>query len=152
MRDWLHVEDHCRAIDAVLHRGLAGETYNVGGGQELANLVVVEAICGHLQAAFARSPELHSRFPDAPVGDGFITLKTLVDDRPGHDRRYAIDAAKIESELGFSPAHGFEAGLADTVAWYMDNAPWWRAVLERAGQGSGAAVRHRFAKQEGEMP
>jgi dTDP-glucose 4,6-dehydratase len=95
---------------------------------------------------------LQQRFPNTPVRQGFSSLRTHVADRPGHDRRYAIDASKIASELGFAPAHGFEAGLADTVDWYLDNAPWWCAVLERGGQSIGAAVRHRIAKQEGEMP
>ena len=131
VRDWLHVEDHCRAIDAVLARGQPGETYNVGGGQEFTNLEVVDAICAQLQAAFDGSPGLSDRFPDAPAARGFAALKAFVADRPGHDRRYAIDASKIASRLGLAPLHRFESGLADTVTWYLDKASWWRAALDR---------------------
>ncbi len=134
VRDWLHVDDHCRAIEAVLARGTPGKTYNVGAGQELTNLEVVEAICKELECAFDKRPQLRERYPDAPVGKGFSALKTHVADRPGHDRRYAIDGTKIASELGFSPRHRFETGLAETIAWYVDNMPWWRAALSRAAR------------------
>ena len=130
VRDWLHVEDHVRGIGLALERGRAGQTYNVGGGAEMANLAVVDAICAAVDAAFAAG--LADRFPEAPAARGrpTSTLKTHVADRPGHDRRYAIDWTKIGSELGYSPARTFEAGIRETVAWYLANEVWWRAVMD----------------------
>ncbi|MCC2658032.1 MAG: dTDP-glucose 4,6-dehydratase [Panacagrimonas sp.] len=115
VRDWLYVEDHARALRAVLERGKAGETYNVGGKAERRNLDVVQRLCEILDARRpAHAP--HAR------------LITFVKDRPGHDRRYAIDSSKIERELGWSPGESFESGLARTVDWYLDNPEWVRAV------------------------
>lgn len=108
VRDWIHVRDHCRAIDAVLHRGRAGEVYNVGAGEERTNLEMVKAILGLLG-----KPE---------------SLIRHVTDRPGHDRRYAIDSAKIRRELGWRPEVGFREGLAATVEWYVEHRPWWEKV------------------------
>jgi dTDP-glucose 4,6-dehydratase len=119
VRDWLYVEDHARALTLVAERGAVGATYNIGGRNERTNLYVVEAIC-RLLDELAPSP----RGPRK-------RLITFVTDRPGHDRRYAIDPAKIERELGWQPAHDFERGLAATVRWYLDNRPWWQAILER---------------------
>ena len=137
VRDWLHVTDHCRAIELVLARGRVGETYNVGGGEELANLRVVEAICAGVDAAFEADPALADRFPDAPAaqGVGSDSLKRYVADRPGHDRRYAIDDTRIRAELGYAPARGFREGLAETLAWYLGHAPWWRSILDRRDPG-----------------
>ncbi len=132
VRDWLHVEDHCRGIELVIERGRVGETYNVGGGAELPNLTVIDTLCAAVDAAFAADPGLAARFPDAPAAQGNPTasLKAWVTDRPGHDRRYAIDEAKIRSELGYVPARDFTTGFAATLAWYLANEAWWRGVLD----------------------
>jgi dTDP-glucose 4,6-dehydratase len=114
VRDWLHVRDHCAAIRAVLARGRPGETYNVGGDAEQANIDVVRTLCGLIAA---RRPELDCE-----------RLITFVTDRPGHDRRYAIDAAKIRDELGWRPAHTFESGIRATVDWYLANDAWLASV------------------------
>jgi dTDP-glucose 4,6-dehydratase len=132
IRDWLHVEDHCRGIEAVLARGRIGETYNIGGGAELPNIAVVDTLCNAVDAAFAADPGLARRFPDAPAARGTRTaiLRTTVTDRPGHDRRYAIDCEKARAELGYAPARDFATGFAETLAWYLANEPWWRAILD----------------------
>lgn len=130
VRDWLYVGDHVAAIRAVLERGRVGETYNVGGDAEMQNIEVVHAICALLDARRPRED-----------GQPRASLITYVADRPGHDRRYAIDASKLKSELGWAPAHDFEQGMADTVDWYLDNQDWVGRVLdgsyrlERIGQG-----------------
>jgi dTDP-glucose 4,6-dehydratase len=121
VRDWLFVEDHCAAIRAVLERGRVGETYNIGGNSERKNLDVVTAICDTLD-------ELR---PDAAIGPR-RNLITFVADRPGHDRRYAIDASKIARELHWRPAEQFESGLRKTVAWYLDNSAWIEDVRSGA--------------------
>jgi len=113
VRDWLFVEDHCSAIRAVLEQGRVGETYNVGGNSERKNIEVVTAICDLVD-------ELR---PDAALQPR-RKLLTYVTDRPGHDRRYAINAEKIKSELGWQPDEKFEGGLRKTVAWYLDHADW----------------------------
>ncbi|TWT34579.1 dTDP-glucose 4,6-dehydratase [Blastopirellula retiformator] len=120
VRDWLYVEDHCRAIRRVLAAGQTGEVYNIGGNCERTNLQIVEAICAALD-------RLRPDLPHRPCKD----LITYVKDRPGHDRRYAIDAGKMKSQLGWSPAESFETGLEKTIAWYLDNATW----LERIATG-----------------
>jgi dTDP-glucose 4,6-dehydratase len=127
VRDWLYVDDHCRAIDLVLGGGRVGETYNVGGGEELPNMTVIKTICSTVDALFAGDAGLATRFPDAPAAQGRSTdtLITYVTDRAGHDRRYAIDCRKLESELGYAPAYDFAGGLASTIRWYVDNAGWW---------------------------
>jgi dTDP-glucose 4,6-dehydratase len=132
VRDWLHVEDHCRGIEAVIQRGVAGETYNIGGGQELPNLMVIEEICKGVDAAFAADPALAQRYPDAPAAKGQPTasLKTFVEDRKGHDRRYAIDETKSREELGYAPSRDFAEGFAQTLAWYLANEGWWRPLMK----------------------
>lgn len=131
VRDWLHVQDHCAGISLVVDRGRSGETYNIGGGQELANLRVVDEICGAVDCAFAADPELKSRFPDAPAAHGRSSseLKTFVTDRLGHDRRYAIDESKVRRELGYAPGRSFSTGLSETITWFLGNESWWRPLL-----------------------
>jgi dTDP-glucose 4,6-dehydratase len=131
VRDWLHVSDHCRGIEQVLLKGTAGETYNIGGRAECENLTLVKSLCAIADAAFKAQPALKSRFPRAPAASGTPseTLINFVTDRPGHDRRYAIDCSKAERELGFAPQTRIEQGLADTFQWYLDQEPWWRALL-----------------------
>ena len=132
IRDWLYVEDHCRGIEAVLDRGVVGDTYNIGGGEELPNIEVIDRLCAVVDRMFDASPELTERFPDAPPAQGksSATLKSYVTDRAGHDRRYAIDEAKARQELGYSPSVDFEKGLARTLEWYLDNEAWWRPLLD----------------------
>ncbi len=144
VRDWLHVADHCRGIDAVLHRGRVGETYNIGGNAERTNIELVGSLCTLIDQAFADDPALSRRFPDAPAAAGRPTRELIefVTDRAGHDYRYAIDASRIERELGFTPGIGIEQGLAETVRWYLEHEPWWRAVLDgsyRQPAGGGTA-------------
>lgn len=132
VRDWLHVDDHCRGIELVLEKGQAGEVYNIGGGQELPNLKVIDAICAGVDRAFAEDPALAERFPMAPAGQGkpSAVLKTFVEDRLGHDRRYAIDETKARMELGYGASRTFDEGLAETLRWYLDNEDWWRRVQD----------------------
>ena len=127
VRDWLHVDDHAEALALVVTRGAVGESYNVGGRAERTNLQVVESICDLLD----------ERRPLAN-GDPRRSLITYVADRPGHDRRYAIDASKIERELGWRATRSFEDGLADTIDWYLANDWWWRPI--RDGNYSGARL------------
>ena len=133
VRDWLYVEDHCRAIVAVLERGRVGETYNVGGqsvqGREVTNREVVERLCALLD-------ELR---PDSAYKP-HARLMTSVADRPGHDRRYAIDATKIERELGWRPQESLESGLRKTVAWYLENPEWLEAVTSGRYRRGGVAM------------
>jgi dTDP-glucose 4,6-dehydratase len=132
VRDWLYVTDHCRAIERVLLDGRVGETYNVGGRNEWRNVDVVHLLCGLLDEAFMADRSLAVRFPASPAAQGRLTseLVTFVKDRPGHDRRYAVDTAKIERELGFTPQESFETGLRKTVAWYLEHEAWWRGVMD----------------------
>lgn len=127
VRDWLYVEDHCRGIEAALKNGKPGETYNIGGGEELPNMAVIDRICTEVDRAFAEIDGLASRYPDAPAAMGRMTseLKTFVKDRKGHDRRYAIDETKARAELGYVPQHDFEDGLRNTLHWYLNNENWW---------------------------
>jgi dTDP-glucose 4,6-dehydratase len=134
VRDWLYVEDHCRGIWAVLQGGRVGETYNIGGRCEMANLEVVRTLCALLDE---RAPRADGR--------GYAEQITFVADRPGHDRRYAIDCAKIERELGWVPRETFASGLARTVDWYLANRAWCDAITsgryarERLGRGGAGA-------------
>ncbi|MEY6431876.1 dTDP-glucose 4,6-dehydratase [Thioalkalicoccus limnaeus] len=131
IRDWLYVEDHCRAILRVLEAGRPGEVYNIGGDSERTNLEVVDTLCALLDDACPDSPHRpHAR------------LKQFVTDRPGHDRRYAIDASKIRTELGWRPRETFETGLRRTLAWYLDNTDWCDRVMSGRYRGErlGAAA------------
>lgn len=121
VRDWLYVEDHCSAIRRVLEAGRVGETYNVGGGSQRVNLDVVQTLCRQLDTFQPRSD-----------GKSYWEQVTFVKDRPGHDRRYAIDATKIERELGWKPAETFETGMEKTVRWYIENQAWVRNVTSGA--------------------
>ncbi|NRP53625.1 MULTISPECIES: dTDP-glucose 4,6-dehydratase [unclassified Marinobacterium] len=134
VRDWLFVEDHARALVLVATTANVGETYNIGGHNEKQNIEVVRTICGLLE-------ELHPEKPSGIIN--YKDLITFVEDRPGHDLRYAIDASKIERELGWKPLETFETGLRKTVIWYLENRDWWLHVLDgdyrldRIGEGKG---------------
>ena len=119
IRDWLFVEDHARALVEVITRGRVGETYNIGGHNETRNIDVVQALCNLLEELAPRKPERIARYRD---------LITFVEDRPGHDRRYAIDASKIQRELGWGPRETFQTGLHKTVKWYLANREWCARV------------------------
>ncbi len=133
VRDWLHVDDHCAGLLLVLRRGLPGETYNLGGDAERTNVEIVDRLCALLDEELpsAANPALAGR-----AMRQYADLKTFVADRPGHDRRYAIDASKIERELGWRPVYGFDSGLRHTVRWYLANRDWCARV-----QGSGERER-----------
>lgn len=133
IRDWLYVEDHVRALLTVLEKGEVGQTYNIGGHNEQQNIHVVQQICALLE-------ELA---PEKPKGLGhYADLITFVQDRPGHDQRYAIDAGKIERELGWTPQETFETGLRKTVQWYLENSDWWEHIL------NGQYQLHRLGQTE----
>lgn len=129
VRDWLFVEDHARALELIATKGVPGESYNVGGDAERTNLVVVETICDLLDQVKPRR------------AGSYRELISFVADRPGHDRRYAIDASKIRSELGWRPTESFESGLGRTVRWYLENDWWWRPIREGkyAGERLGSS-------------
>jgi dTDP-glucose 4,6-dehydratase len=131
-RDWLFVGDHCRAIDLIIQDGRPGQTYNIGGGNQWKNLDVVSLLCDLADEAFATDPGLREAFPRSPAAKGGSSrdLITSVADRPGHDRRYALDASKIERELGFCPQVSFDRGIRRTLDWYLANPEWWRAILD----------------------
>jgi len=123
VRDWLYVRDHCQALDTVIHKGKAGETYNIGGNNEVKNIDLVRMLCDLMD-------ELA---PDLPVRPA-QNLITFVRDRPGHDRRYAIDATKIRTELGWQPQETVEGGLRKTIQWYLDHRDWWQPLLSKEYQ------------------
>jgi dTDP-glucose 4,6-dehydratase len=129
VRDWLFVDDHAQALTLVLERGRVGETYNIGGDAERRNIDVVGTICDALDRL--------------RPGRAHRDLVTFVADRPGHDFRYAIDFGKLARELGWSPRHSFEQGLATTVSWYLDNRAWWEPLLD----AHAADVRRGLARQ-----
>jgi dTDP-glucose 4,6-dehydratase len=132
VRDWLYVEDHCRGIELVLERGRVGETYNLGGTNAWANIDVVKRLCHYLDEAFSRDCTLKERFPHAPAAQGksMNSLITFVQDRPGHDRRYAINSSHITAALGYAPRESFDTGLCKTLQWYLDHEGWWRNVMD----------------------
>jgi dTDP-glucose 4,6-dehydratase len=131
IRDWLYVEDHARALVKVFTEGEVGETYNIGGHNERKNIDVVKTICGILEELVSYNE--HARNTANPKG--FESLITYVADRPGHDVRYAIDASKIERELGWVPIETFESGIRKTVEWFLNNEVWWQRVLDGSYQG-----------------
>lgn len=132
IRDWLYVEDHARGIDLVIRKGDVGETYNIGGINEWANIDIVKLICQLMDQKFKDNPSLAAQFPEAKAAqDGDSTsLITYVKDRPGHDRRYAIDPKKANSVLGYEPQESFETGIRRTIEWYLNNESWWAAVMD----------------------
>ncbi|TIT48805.1 MAG: dTDP-glucose 4,6-dehydratase, partial [Mesorhizobium sp.] len=134
VRDWLFVEDHARALATVATQGAVGESYNIGGGSERTNLAVVEAICSILDSRRPRS-----------AGRRYRDLITFVADRPGHDRRYAIDASKIERDLGWTPRESFDSGLARTVDWYLQNEWWWGPIRREHYAGERLGEAHKGA-------
>jgi dTDP-glucose 4,6-dehydratase len=125
VRDWLFVDDHCSALRRVLERGRSGESYNVGGDCELPNLEVIDRLCAILELELPAAE--NSALAERGVRS-YAELKTFVEDRPGHDRRYAMDFSKLRSELGWTPAHDFDAGLAETVRWYLAHEDWCTTV------------------------
>ena len=124
VRDWLYVQDHCEAIVRVVEQGRLGESYNIGGHNEKNNLQVVELLCDMLDEKLGLLPS----------GEPRRSLITFVKDRPGHDRRYAIDADKIDQELGWTPKYTFEQGIEKTVAWYLENQAWMDTVIDGSYQ------------------
>ncbi len=120
VRDWLYVRDHCEAIQSVIDSGQLGETYNIGGNNEITNIEIVETICDILDQEVPRLS-----------GKSYRELITFVSDRPGHDFRYAIDASKIETNLGWSPKENFPSGIQKTIQWYLSNQPWWKDIQDR---------------------
>ena len=141
VRDWLYVEDHARALDLIVSRGRIGEKYNVGGRNERSNIDVVRRICAILDRL-------------RPMGRPYETLITFVADRPGHDLRYAIDASKLERELGWRALETFESGIEKTVRWYLDNEWWWRPLREKvyAGERLGVLAGPRKQRQQTRRP
>ncbi len=135
IRDWLHVDDHCRALLAVLEKGVPGQTYAIGGRSERTNIAIVETLCAILDRARPRAD-----------GTPYREQITFVADRPGHDRRYAIDAGKIERELGWKPQETFEKGLEKTVKWYLDNEEWTASILSGAYRLERLGLEEETAK------
>ncbi len=127
VRDWLYVEDHCRALMTILERGVPGEKYNVGGSNERTNLELVDLLCDELEALRPARENVALRAAGVPA---YAALKRFVADRPGHDRRYAIDSSKLQRELGWRPAYDLPRGLARTVRWYLEHLDWCHAVQE----------------------
>lgn len=139
VRDWLYVEDHCAGILSALRNGKPGEKYNIGGGNERTNLQIVDRLCAEVEKVL---PAVDNEALRRQGKTSYLELKTFAPDRPGHDRRYAIDATKIRAELGWKPDYDFESGLAKTVRWYFENRAWCETVLagkyERERLGLGA--------------
>jgi dTDP-glucose 4,6-dehydratase len=147
IRDWLFVGDHCRALWEILRRGQVGQTYNVGGGAERTNKDVVSEICGIIDERFAADAHMKARFSSAPAANGkpCASLITRVSDRPGHDRRYAINNGFLKQTLGVEPQENFRSGLRRTVAWYMENDAWWRQALS---QDFGQWLERNYAARD----
>ena len=133
IRDWLYVEDHCRAIDAAIESGKNDQTWNIGGRAELTNLEVVNTVCACIDEIFNLDKSLKERFPFAYPSQGKSCVEAIVHvtDRPGHDRRYAINPQKAEKELGFKPSLTFKEGIRQTLIWYLANDSWWQELKKR---------------------
>jgi len=140
IRDWLYVDDHCRGILAVLERGRPGESYNIGGSNERSNLEIIDTLCAEIER---QRPAAQNAALEPQGIDDYRALKSFVEDRPGHDQRYAIDASKMHSEIGWTPAHDLASGLALTVEWYLANADWVEHVQ------SGSYNRERLGTLDG---
>jgi dTDP-glucose 4,6-dehydratase len=134
VRDWVHVSDHCHAIDLILDQGVPGECYNIGGNAESENLALVRLICEIADETFRKDRRLRGKYPHSPAAMGACTagLIKFIPDRPGHDRRYATDCGKIASELGFQARISLEDGLRDTFDWYVRNDWWWQRAMDRS--------------------
>lgn len=134
IRDWLYVDDHARGIDKVIRKGVVGETYNIGGINEWANIDIVNLLCKEVDRRLEAKPELGDRFPLAPVVNGkrSVDLIQYVEDRRGHDRRYAINPDKANAELDYQPVETFESGIAKTIDWYLANPQWWEPLRQGA--------------------
>ena len=141
IRDWLFVDDHARGIELIIKKGRHGETYNIGGNDEWTNIDVVNLLCDLVDQQFREDAELGRRFPGSPCafGKSAKSLITFVEDRPGHDTRYAINAEKITSELGYRPVERFESGLKKTIVWYLANETWWQSILDGSYRAREAA-------------
>ena len=145
VRDWLHVEDHCMAIAKALTHGQAGEVYNIGGNSETTNIEIVRTLCALVDACLAERPDLKGAFPASPAASGGRAVELIVHvrDRPGHDRRYAINYAKAAAELAYAPARNLTQGLGATLEWYIEHTDWWRALM---GRDYNAWVRKNYQR------
>lgn len=157
VRDWLHVQDHCRAIERILLAGRAGETWNVGGLSECSNIDLVGQLCAAMDREFATDKALAARFPRSPAArnEACAGLIRFVTDRPGHDFRYAIDPRRIADELGVRPSIALAPGLQQTIQWYLANESWWRGVMDGSYQdwirrhyGEGGSATHSSAPRQ----
>ena len=139
IRDWLHVDDHNTAILKIIENGVKGQVYNIGGNNEWKNLDVVKALCAIVDKIFMNNPQLREKYPSCPASQGRLSeeLITFVQDRLGHDTRYAIDATKIGLELNFYPTIAFKDGLKDMVNWYLENKRWWLSIIDGSYKANG---------------
>ena len=153
VRDWLHVSDHCRAIDLILENGQVGEVYNVGGRSECENVELVRLLCQLVDAEFERDSTLMARYPRSPCAcrTDARSLIRFVADRPGHDRRYAIDCDKITRELGYEPRVAFAEGLSATLTWYLQNEQWWRDLRANACQDRPRMIKLARTNLQGQQ-
>lgn len=130
IRDWLYVDDHAQGIDKVIKKGRVGETYNIGGNNEWANIDIVNLLCGEVDKRLDANADLRQKYPAAPLvnGSNSASLITYVEDRRGHDRRYAINPDKANAELDYQPVETFETGIAKTIDWFLGNPSWWEPL------------------------
>lgn len=134
IRDWLYVEDHAQGIDKVIRQGVVGETYNIGGINEWANIDIVKLLCREIDQRMTADPQLCKRYPaaQAAIAGSSADLIAYVEDRRGHDRRYAINPDKANVELDYQPLETFESGITKTIDWYLENSQWWEPLREAA--------------------
>ena len=146
VRDWLHVSDHCEAIAQALRHGRCGEVYNIGGNSETTNIEVVRTLCALADELLGKAPELRAAFPASPAAKSgrAADLIAHVRDRPGHDRRYAINYQKAQLDLGYSPSRDLSRGLRETLEWYLANRAWWEALL---GRDYSAWVKNNYGSR-----